>query len=341
MKAKLYIFIIICTLAACTESNDAQFGDNLIALNASIFETKSTTRALQANEIRGDEPSKDYPLEVLACFSTTSGTYSPNPTPAAPTYLPCNTTINYIDRIKTFPAPYEGDILKQLKYPADNSTVYCVGFHPKDNWTFPGDNKIRYEIDGVQDVMYAPEISGKWEIPFNTQIFTHMQAWMKIVVCANDKDAIDAWGGIDSITIKSKKYIDIDLAKKPDPAVAASFAANGGIDYNDEKKLKVVSATDSVELSTQLQELCSFFYIPLSITNDENPGQTLYIYTRNKGIKEVNFKLIDKNGNYIKNIYDAIGKLYIVELHFLPFDFIKANCTLKEWEAWDDNLYME
>lgn len=341
MKRVLYIFIMACALAGCCENNDMQFGDNLIALNASIFETNSTTRALKADEVRGDEPSREYPLEVLACFSTTSGAYSQSPTPVAPSYLPCNTTINYIDKIKTFPDPYEGNNLKQLKYPSDNSPVYCVGLYPKEDWSFPANNKIRYEINGEKDVMFAPEISGKWEYPFTTQTFTHMQAWLRIVICANNKDAIEAWGGIDSIKIKSRKYIDIDLAKKPDPSVAASFAAEGGIEYTGEKGMIVVSAEDSVELSTQLQEVCSFFYIPLNITNDENPDQTILIYTKNKGVKEVHFKLVDKDNKPIKNIHDAISKLYVLELHFQPFDFIKANCALKEWEAWDDNLYME
>ena len=340
MKEKFYILLVLAfVLAACSESNMAIYGDKPIALSAAISETLSVSRAYHTEEIRDNVPSEEYPLNALVCFSCTDGVYSGTPVPVSPSYLPCNTKISYTTANKTYPDPYsDGTNRYDLKYPQDNSLVYCVGLHPNEDeakWSFVGDSKVRYEVDGIHDAMYAPQISGQWETPFPNQVYTHMQSWMKIVVSAVSEDAVDAWGGIESVKINSGKYIDIDLSKKPDPAESSAYGK--GIVFSDNIDMYVVTADDNIQLTTNLTEIAEFFYVPVG--NCAN--QTITIKTKNRGEKTISFGLIDKDNNPIDTQFDAIGKLYVVELHFHPMEFIKANCILEEWEALDDNLYLE
>ena len=322
-----FIFIATFILAACTQSSDVTLDDKAITLNAGIVEIDAT-RAIKAEEVRGDYPSEQYPLDALICFSTESNVYKH--APVEPAYLPCRTTISYTDASKSYPAPYDGN---SLKYPQDNSPVYCIGLHPRTGWTFTDDSNVTHEINGTSDIMFAPEISGRWELPFATQTYTHLQAWTKITVCATAPEAIDAWGDIESISIKSRAHVNINLGAQ---ATHAAFD-NEDIKYSGEKNINIVEATDSVKLYTYLSEISDFFYVPL----DPAAGDTLMVKTKHKELKKIAFKLTDKDNNPITHIADAVGKLYIIELDFQPFDLIKAECTLESWNAWDDNLYLE
>ena len=320
-------FIAAFMLAACSQNSNETFDDKAIALNAGIVEATST-RAIKTDEVRGNVPSDKYPLNALICFGTESKVYKHAPT--EPSYLPCRTTINYTSGNKTYPTPYDGN---PLKYPQDNSLVYCVGLHPQTGWTFTDNSNVTFPIDGRSDIMFAPEIIGKWELPFDAQTYTHLQAWMKITICATAPEAIEAWGDIDSIAIKSKAQVEINLGAETD---SLSFE-NNGIKYSGEKCIGIVKKSDNVKLETHIKEVGQFFYVPLNMAAED----TIIIKTRNKELKKIPFKLIDKNNKTISHISKAIGKLYIVELEFQPFDLIKAECTLDSWDAWDDNLYLE
>lgn len=332
-----YCFIALFMLAACNNDTDELPVEIPISMNAQMVTDVDATRALSTNEIRGALPSKEYPLEALLCFSTTSKVYDAEPTPVVPTYLPCHTTINYTSGTKTYPAPIgENDI----KYPIDNTKVYCIGLHPNTGWTFEDDNPsccASYTLDGRSDIMFAPEINGSMYTPFGTQTYTHLQTWVKLNVCATYPEAIEAWGKIKSIKLKGYNNIKIDLDTEFNNRTELKTAlSTGKIAFGGELTLEPVVESDDVYLKTQLKELSSFFYVPAGINNN-----VLEIETKNKGKITVSFDLVDENHNVITDLSDALGKIFVIELHFFPIDMVKVKCTLNQWEDWTDNLYME
>lgn len=331
-----YCFIALFMLAACNNDTDELPVEIPISMNAQMVTDVDATRALSTNEIRGALPSKEYPLEALLCFSTTSKVYDTEPTPVVPTYLPCHTTINYTSGTKTYPAPIgENDI----KYPINNSLVYCAGLYPSSGWTFDegSTTNASYVLDGETDIMFAPEISGCMYTPFGTQTYTHLQTWVKLNVCATDHEAIEAWGKIKSITLKGHKKIKIDLDTEFNNKDELKTAfKDGKIAFSDELTLAPVAESDNVSLKTQLKELASFFYVPADVTDN-----VLEIETENRGIKSVSFDLVDAEHKKITDLSDAVGKIFVVELHFFPIELIKAKCTLNQWEDWTDNLFMD
>lgn len=338
-----YIYIMALLLVACNESGDEFLAGNEIAMSARIVEN-AETRALSTYEILGKVPSEEYPVNALLCFSEVSGIYKHQP--AAPSYLPCHTTISYTSANKTYPKTFEvndgnGNIVDvSPRYPIGDA-AYCVGLHPATGWTFddPNYKVASHAIDNTSDIMFAPEISGTYGTQFGAQTYTHLQAWLKIVLCAMTHEAIEMWGGIKSISLKGAANVNIDLAAT---ITSESFiGANKKITYTGEKDIHVITESDNYTLDILLKDAGSFFYIPLHDANGILAENTLKIVTENIGEREVKFKLTDKNGYEITNIYDAIGKLYILELHFQHIDQIKASCTLESWEAIDDNLYME
>lgn len=344
VKELLYIFILLLLFVACSDDTEKVFPDRSISLNAQIASVAVESRSIISNEIRGNIPSKEYPLNALLCFSRESKKYDVAPVPVAPTYLPCRTTINYISGTKTYPTPL-GD--NDLKYPLDNSEVYCVGLHPNDVYVNEGDKGWKFEgsaplsasrnLDGATDILFAPEISGSLYAPFATQTYSHLQAWLKLNVCAVDHEAVDAWGKIKSVKITSSSKIKIDLDTDFSNSTELKTALDAGkIAFSGEESLYPVVESDNIELDTQLKELSSFFYVPVDVSNN-----VLEIETEKKGTKYVSFELVDANNNAITSLSDALGKIFVIELHFFPIEIIKAKCTLKQWEDWTDNLYMD
>lgn len=345
MKVRISLILMAqLMLAACSDDTKELFSDVPIALNAGIMPVDAGTRAIETDEIRGNVPSNEYPLDALLFFTTTSKKYDKSPVPVAPSFLPCRTTISYTSGTKTYPAPL-GD--NDIKYPLGNDMVYCVGLYPDDvyvnegdkGWKIEGDATVTAsrDLDGVTDILFAPEISGQLYTPFGTQTYSHLQAWVKLNVCAVDPEAVEAWGKIKSIKITGRANIKIALDTEFGNMEELKTAIDvGKIVYSDTKPLDLIEDSDDVYLNTQLVELSSFFYVPVDVTDN-----VLVIETEKKGTKSVPFDLVDANNNVITHLSGALGKIFVIELHFYPIEIIKAKCTLNQWEDWTDNLYMD
>ena len=345
MKVRISLILMAqLMLAACSDDTKELFSDVPIALNAGIMPVDAGTRAIETDEIRGNVPSNEYPLDALLFFTTTSKKYDKSPVPVAPSFLPCRTTISYTSGTKTYPAPL-GD--NDIKYPLGNDMVYCVGLYPDavyvnegdKGWKIEGDATVTAsrDLDGVTDILFAPEISGQLYTPFGTQTYSHLQAWVKLNVCAVDPEAVEAWGKIKSIKITGRANIKIALDTEFGNMEELKTAIDvGKIVYSNELPLDLIEDSDDVYLNTQLVELSSFFYVPVDVT-----GNVLVIETEKKGTKYVPFDLVDANNNVITHLSGALGKIFVIELHFFPIEIIKAKCTLNQWEDWTDNLYMD
>ena len=96
-------------------------------------------------------------------------------------------------------------------YPMD---VYFSAFHPQSGWTFTDNNTASLTFNGSHDVMFAPQVSGKYgnDTP-PTLEFHHLLTWLKLEISAESDAVATAWGPLKSITIESSNNVSIDLSK--------------------------------------------------------------------------------------------------------------------------------
>lgn len=307
----IYIFLLVALLAAgCSQKHDVIPQECDITLSASVVDVQTATRVSSAYQ--GDVPSGDNPLTADLWFSLISGNYSTSVPTDANTQLPCH-TYNTFDSGNHIPIFYDGKSDKPLKYPTSGEPVYCVGLYPKGVWSYDNGNFVA-EIKGDEDLMIAPEVSGKWNEQFcttesNSLKFQHILTWIKLVLCATSYDAIDVWGKIDDVTIKAVTT-EVSISSQ-------------GPSYSDPKDIMLLS--QPTELLVTNIDAGEFLCAPMET------------YTFN--IKSTDGKTATKTVGP-ENGFQA-GSQYVVVLYFNSLTDIDGICTLSPWENQNDNLYLK
>lgn len=319
MKFHTYIYIAAALMSAsCTREPSSD--ERAITLSAGISQVIAETKAAQkADAYTGDVPTNDNSLAVDLWFSKTSGDYSERTPPTNDiNYIPCHTTHEFVSGAAET-IFYANDDKKALKYPTTDDYVYCTGFYPQDTWEYSETEGIiaEAEISGYVDLMYAPEIQGKWNEQFgsteaSSQEFRHALTWLKIVSCATSYDAIDAWGKITGITVSSD--------------TAVSLKTNMTLDYQTPDEITVYEETDGKELSILFDEegiAGSVFVSPeekVTVTVTTADGKTAT-------------KEIAPSGGF------KAGNQYVIALYFNSLAIIDGVCTLTSFENVIDSLY--
>ena len=317
------LFILIMLVCACTHEV-LPLAEVPIAMKAGIdnidVQLKSGDVPISAEDDAyiGSVPSAERPLKVDLCFSLTSGVYSVATPTDTKTYLPCHTTAIFKDENIT-QIYYNGENDKTLAYPTTGQDVYCVGFYPQGTWKYSDDKKFKADLTGKADLMFAPQISGKWNQQFGTAnnflVFQHMLTWLKVVICATSYDAIDAWGSITSITLNTAKEIELSPIDTIDNSVTFS---------TDQQTFDLINTPE--ELSILKNDVGSVFIAPTS-----DPIK-LTIKAEDGRIATVD---IMSTGGF------RPGCQYVMVLYFDSLSVVDALCTLESWENQNDNLYLE
>lgn len=328
----IYITAIAILMAACSKQGQNVEGAQ-IQLSAAVTDIQASTKA-SAKPFRGTVPTNENRLNAKILFSKTSGVYTTDNRDAA-TSLPCHTTIEYTSGSLTYPDAVNGN---NVRYPtADNNyeTVYCTGLHPisivgngniTDNWEISNDGKTAsHPVTGTDDIMYAPEISGTWDVPFGSsadkiQSYSHLLTWLKICVCATSSSAAEAWSEITKIEVQSKNEVNINLGTK-----AVSFPTNTTY-------LTAYESTEGYNLATTTKELGSIMCSPetrYSIKITLKDGSTI----------STNVPLKNLDGTDVTNNNNAAGKLYVLSLYFTEYKVIEGTCTLTAWNDQYEDLY--
>lgn len=203
-----------------------------IYLSAGIGNSESTRAPYYPTNGSGaalTAPTLEHPLNVSVWASTTSGVY-PN------SGLNGNTGTVAIHTDAHFQSG-DPQLLGEAIYPkaqgqdGNAKTVYFVGLHPfSDSWTTTnGDKDAQFTFTGMEDVMFAPQISGTYGTAFEQSPqfhFYHLLTWLRISMVAylgedeensttlteNDKKlkrekVSNAWGKITELTLKNQKNI--------------------------------------------------------------------------------------------------------------------------------------
>ncbi len=310
---------MIATLSACSEIETECAGE--IMMQASINDISVSTKADEPESIfKGAAPSSGNKLPVDLWISATSGVYTHNP--AEVTMFPCSTKIEYDSPTPDYPDPIGEN---KIKYNRDDSWAYCVGFYPQGKWSVI-ETIATAEIDGKTDLMFAPQISGKWTMPFEEQTYSHLLTWLKVCICATDTEAVSAWGDID----------DISVITDNDYPIYSSVTADlgtGQTEYSGASQPLHFFA-DDVALETVIKETGSVLCSPSS-------KYRLKVRTLSGKEKTILINLKDLAGNEINSNVDAAGKMFVITLYFNPFDVIEGICTLNSWNNEDEELELE
>ena len=184
--------------------------------------------------------SDGYPVYLKACADTDAGIHvkapytatSPSESPLAVKVLVSSEEYEYPDagdegsvavyKDVTFTGSNE-QLLIGVLYPEESVPLYFSSLYPDDNWDITGtpgskDYKARHEINGSDDLMFAPQQYGYYVVDEDpsdgvdvgvvpTLTFKHLLTCIKLYMYA-DEEVADAWGPIESISL-SNNHVDM------------------------------------------------------------------------------------------------------------------------------------
>lgn len=325
------VLVVSILLMACSEQEE--WTDNSISLCAEVEHVMPVSRNYA-------EPVSDNNLTAEVWFSTEKGKFPEGTDGATETNIPGHYVINFKGKEAAFPNVTDESL--RPRYPTDNTTVYCVGFYPKDDWEYvDGGEKstATHEITGFEDLMFAAPITGSWNQHFSKHQFWHLLAWLKVCVCATTTEAGNYWGKLKKITLKDVPYaLQInDLSKmqgeytgkltSDDVSPLYKEDGNGNkIEYSP----YILNNVSGINLGINTQDVGSIFCYPQS-------SYTLIIECENGTTKEIPINLKELSGNAITAF--PTGYQYVITLYFHPFNVVEGVCTLKEWNAQNEDLY--
>lgn len=321
--------VALSLLASCSDGPDEAITDsagNRVQLSANVEGmTVSTRTVIAANPYVLTAPTAESPLPVALWFSTTSGTY-------AVTHTEYDNTVTFKNTLLTFPD-------KDVTYPDADAPIYCVGLYPRTGWSRASINTVAsHAIDGTEDLMFAPQISGSLSSKFNSTDadkhlqFGHVLTWLRVVFNASSHDAIAMWGNVIKVEILNPhKTVDINLS-------------TGALEYNGESEyLATYYDATGMPLQTTLQTAGSVFCAPPDADGDSHFSYTVRVTMKEpsgtKVTREVSCTLRDTEYNWISNKADVIGKEYVLTLIFNPIATIDGICTLENWKDETVEIY--
>ena len=332
--------MLLCMcLASCGGKGDilSDMNNREISLCATVEEIKTITRGDGA--YIGTTPSSINNLDAAVWFSLETG-YYPEELPddaseqmkamSAETNIPVHGEINYKSGTATFPE--SDNVAAQPKYPTNGHEVYCVGLYPKDNWTVSADGRYAtHEISGEEDIMFAPEITGKWDRHFTSQRYHHMLTWIKVCVCTTTAEASKYWGKLKKITLKDvPKYLTIDLSIPE----SDSFKTKDASIFSEDKVDEVImESAQGLKMDIITQDVASIFCMP-------QQTYTLSIECENGTTQDIPIRLSVLEGENESLLEHPSGLQYLLILYFHPFNVVEGVCTLNAWNAQNEDLYL-
>lgn len=237
----LYIAMsfVLAGLMACTDDAPTVGVDDeasRIYLSAGVGEAVSSRMPYHPT---GTAPSASNPLNVSVWASTNKGIFKNLEADGRSGNVAIHTQAHF----------QSGDpqLLGRAIYPKapqDNDTialpVYFVGFHPQTDtlakalWTLQNNNdSALYKFNGKEDVMFAPQIFGKYGTKYELSPkfhFYHLLTLLHVEMVADQsksdsiRENISAmWGKVRSLTVRSKNQVKVGLAPEASGITKANY----------------------------------------------------------------------------------------------------------------------
>lgn len=341
------LFVLGLAFAACTRIDKPQ--DRAIKLYFASDNLQVETKA--EAEAFGSAPTEQTPFAADVWFSLTKGKYEDNPSANEELSIPAKVPVIFTSTQAT-DAILSG---KNLLYPLDpditqQDPVYCVGLYPGESAGDPDwsdeltDNdsktKFTHAINGSQDLMFADQIKGSYNVNFAPQNYKHLLTWIKVNVSATSAEAAKVWGQVAELSVGSRESsVEVIVSGDSDTEIAFSgdtlaIAATNVPNKNPEG-LSVIGQTVA-------SLFCSGPYT--KIKNSTNPSDPLgyWITVSTDKIRDAKsvFVPITWDSGISVQDRDPKGKLFIINLYFNEVSVVSGVCTLHYWEDTAEDLYL-
>lgn len=217
--------------------------------------------------------------------------------------------------------------------------VFFTAFHPQSGWTFTDNTSASLTFNGSQDVMFAPQVSGKYGNDTPTLEFHHLLTWLKLEISAESDAVATAWGPLKSITIESSENISIDLSKTfsandvkfSSETVAMNFHKTGSDDVFPDIE-------DGYTMTTDVKEVGYVLCEPVqAIVNDPYasgivrvPEYKITIVSQYRNVT-VDVDLKDGAESYFGS--NTMGQQFTLNLMFKMGNTIAVSTGITDWQT--------
>ena len=357
-RNQLYIAwtFVLASMMACTDNTPAihplDEEASRIYLSAGIGEAVSSRTPYS-----GEVPTTSHPLDVSVWASTTPGVFPDSDLNGKTGIVAIHTQAHFQSG-----AP---QLLGEAIYPTDPDaqegtvgnppTVYFVGFHPKSEdgslWTSSDDNNVAsFTFTGKEDVMFAPQIEGKYGTAYDqspTFHFHHLLTCIRIEMIAdkaeedveNRKDVSDAWGEIESLTISSQQNVTVSSLSEE------TFIPSNVAFVGEEVDMKLYqTGTDNVFQNSMIpyEEATEVAYVMcapvVGVAQADGaiegeyvtvPEYTLHIKTSQREL-DIPIDLKKKNGEDSFTYFtgSTMGHQFLVQLNFKMGNVISVSAAI-------------
>ena len=309
MKGKcLYVLMGMSLMLTSCHEEEAVQSDRRVMLNAGVQEmVQQDSRSVEGVDVH--KGASVAGMKAAVWFSDTDGVY-PESNPASPTFLPYRANLTYEEGatiVYTHPTALEDPVSYVVE---GEDKVYCIGLYPQTGWAAvtnaEGKTVATHEVEGKQDLMFAPQLWGTLDNKLGKQTYQHLLSWLKFTVRANDTEAAADWGEVTSVKLlDAKGTVNVTLGNDQVEYITSTDTDND---------MEVLDAP--FELAVAIKDIGSSLCMPAA-------SYTLQITTNKGSVKTLELSV--RTGEF------KAGYLYLVNLYFNPHDDINAVCSLVPW----------
>ncbi|MBR3757265.1 MAG: hypothetical protein IKK62_02385 [Bacteroidaceae bacterium] len=346
------LYAVVCTalLFSCKDDKvDADvFADRCIYLRATVESAEATTRLPFPVDY---QPNRERPLDVAIWASTTQNKFTHTDGANGKNGTVALHTSAHFTNSKE-------QLLDDAVYPkasnAAENAVYFIGLHPKTGWSTTDGAQATHAsaIDGKTDVMFAPQISGRYGgnttgDKWPTFEFHHLLTWLRIQMVAENEEVRDAWGKVTDLTIKSLRGVNIDLSEEYNSATCVTFTGEEtDLSFYQTETDEVFPSSEGYELKAPydadakwedyIEEVAYVLCAPVDATEkDTETGNktteyTLHVETEKRNVN-VNVDLMESAGKHFTG--PTMNKQFTLLLKFKMGDNISIMALPTDWQT--------
>ena len=352
MKKTIHIFLFLMLAAmSCDRMEDARDVHSIYIDVSTDDDSKSTETK---TPYPATVPSSSNPLETKVLVSTSEYAYPSSGEDGTNTHngkIAVHTNARFTSGSSQLlnGALYNGDESKQ-------PMVYFSALHPQDGWSVSGtagnkNYKASFIFNGSQDVMFAPQTTGKYNDHNPSLNFKHLLTYIRLSVYAEDENVSNAWGKITSIKIrntadmgKGSGKVIVDLSKKYD-ATAVEFET-----YQDHQTPFYGNGTNDVFQdriipypATNKEEVAYALMAPVMAKSKDDYNTTMLIpefeievaTEKRSAIVKVDLMKQPDATDIDEKYYSGstMGKQFLITLKFTMGNTVAAQAKVTSWKT--------
>lgn len=323
------IILLSCILTACQKDKPQAYGNLCVHASASLQEEPMSRAPYYATV-----PSTGNPLEAAIWASSTQYSYPHNELNDGRT--DGTVTIHTSARFQSG----SSQLISGVYYNAENIIdLYFIGLHPSDGWTWNADdNSASYTFNGSQDVMFAPETTGRYQGSKPHLAFKHLLTQIGIEIKAESEAVISAWGKITEMNIESHNGVSIDLSREYGAASSAEFSNPTTLNfYKNGSDEQFPDQTEGYTMTTDYENLAYTLCAPVAAFAEDlyDPGVRIpeyYINIRSEH-REVRIPIDLMYGDESYYNENTRGKHFTLKLLFKMGNTIAVSASINDWET--------